>query len=62
MTGDLVDVVRHVADLLTVFGERLRAGELIITGSIVPPVWLAGKEEIRYRLDPVDTISIKLEA
>jgi 2-keto-4-pentenoate hydratase len=62
MTGDLVDIVRHVADLLTVFGERLRAGELIITGSIVPPVWIAGNEEIRYRLDPVDTISIKLEA
>lgn len=62
MTGDLVDIVRHVAGLLTVFGERLRAGELIITGSIVPPVWIGGKEEIRYRLDPVDTVSIKLEA
>jgi 2-keto-4-pentenoate hydratase len=62
MTGGLVDIVRHVADLLSVFGERLRAGELIITGSIVPPVWIAGNEEICYRLDPVDTVSIKLEA
>lgn len=61
MTGDLIDNVRHVADLLTAFGERLRAGEVIITGSIVPPVWIAGKEKFRYTLDPVDTISIDLD-
>jgi 2-keto-4-pentenoate hydratase len=62
LTGDLVDIVGHVADLLAAFGERLRAGEVIITGSIVPPVLVAGNEEIRYTLDPVDTISIHLEA
>jgi 2-keto-4-pentenoate hydratase len=62
MTGDLIDNVRHVADLLTAFGECLRAGEIIITGSIVPPVSIAGQEEIRYTLDPVDTISINLDA
>jgi 2-keto-4-pentenoate hydratase len=62
MTGDLVDNVRHVADLLTALGERLRAGQVIITGSIVPPVGLAGEEEIRFRLDPVDTISTNFDA
>jgi 2-keto-4-pentenoate hydratase len=62
LTGDLVDIVRHVADLLTAFGERLRAGEVIITGSIVPPIGIAGQEEIRFTLDPVDTLSINLEA
>ena len=29
---------RHVADVLAAFGERLRAGDVIITGSIVPPL------------------------
>ena len=61
LTGDLVDNVRHVASLLAAFGEGLRAGQVIITGSIVPPVHIAGKEEIRFTLDPVDTISINLD-
>ena len=62
LTGELVDIVRHVADVVAAFGEKLRAGELIITGSIVPPIWLDGPVEIRYTLDPVDTISIDLES
>ncbi|HET7089907.1 MAG TPA: hypothetical protein VFL17_14820, partial [Anaerolineae bacterium] len=56
----LVDIVRHVADLLAALGERLRAGEVIITGSIVPPLWMESKEDIRFTLDPIDTISISL--
>ena len=58
LTGDLIDIVRHIADLLAALGERLRAGEVIITGSIVPPLWMESKEEIRFTLDPIDTISI----
>lgn len=60
LTGDLVDIVCHVADLLAALGERLRAGEVIITGSIVPPLWMESKEDIRFTLDPIDTISIGL--
>src|SRR5262249_33819706 len=37
-TGKWVDIVRHVADVLAAFGERLRNGEIIITGSVVPPL------------------------
>jgi 2-keto-4-pentenoate hydratase len=62
LTGDLVGVVQHVARLLSAFGEKVRAGEYIITGSIVPPLGFSGKEEIRYTLDPVDTVSVNLEA
>lgn len=62
MTGDLVDNVRHVANLLTALGERLQAGQVIITGSIVPPVGLAGEEEIRFTLDPVGTVSTNFNA
>ncbi|HET7090623.1 MAG TPA: fumarylacetoacetate hydrolase family protein, partial [Anaerolineae bacterium] len=50
LTGGLVDIVRHVADLLAALGERLRAGEVIITGSIVPPLWMESKEDIRFTL------------
>jgi 2-keto-4-pentenoate hydratase len=58
VTGDLIDIVRHVADLLAACGERLQAGELVITGSIVPPIPIAPQDKFRFSLYPVDTISI----
>jgi 2-keto-4-pentenoate hydratase len=62
VTGDLVKITQHVAELLTAVGERLRAGDIIITGSFVPGIPIAGGDEIRYTLDPVDTIAINLAA
>jgi len=58
MTGDILYIVSHVANLLSVFGETLHAGEVIITGSILPPLWIESSEEIHYNLDPIDTISL----
>ena len=60
LTGDTVSIVQHVADLLPVFGEKLRAGELIITGSIVPPITIQGGDEIRFTLKPIDTITLNI--
>jgi 2-keto-4-pentenoate hydratase len=57
-TGELVDIVRHVADLLAAFGERLRADEVIITGSITPPLWIAPGEQLAFTLDPVGSVSV----
>ena len=62
MTGDLIDIVRHVADTLDAFDERLRAGQIIITGSIVPPLWVEAGEEVVFQLDPIGTISIRFAA
>lgn len=59
-TGELVGIVQHVANSLAALGPGLRAGELIITGSIVPLIWIEEQEEVRYTLDPVDTISVNL--
>ena len=59
LTGELVDIIRHVANLLSVFGESLQAGQLIITGSITPPIWAEPGDEIRFQLDPVDAISVR---
>src|SRR5215831_12398259 len=44
-TGEWVGIVRHVADVLAAFGERLRSGEIIITGSVVPPLTIEPDEE-----------------
>jgi len=52
-TGKLLDLVAHVADTLSAAGERLRSGDVIICGSVVPPIELrAGDREIAFRLDP----------
>lgn len=61
-TGELIDIVRHVADLLTAFGERLRAGQVIITGSITPPLWVEPGEELAFNLDPVGSVSVRFAA
>jgi 2-keto-4-pentenoate hydratase len=59
-TGPWIDIVRHVADVLAAFGERLRAGEIIITGSVVPPLVLEPDErDIAFALDPVGTVSVR---
>ena len=58
-TGDPVELLRHLANLLAAFGERLRAGEFVITGSVVPPIFLERPyEAIRFDLDPVGSVSV----
>lgn len=39
-TGRLVEIVALVARMAAAFGEKVRAGDVIITGSITPPVML----------------------
>jgi 2-keto-4-pentenoate hydratase len=59
LTGNIVGIVRHVADLLGAFGERLAAGEIIIGGSVVPPLLIEADEtNIVFELDPVGSVSV----
>jgi 2-keto-4-pentenoate hydratase len=58
-TGKLVDIVRDVADLLAAFGERLSAGDIVIAGSVVPPLLVEADETaVAYALDPIGRISV----
>jgi 2-keto-4-pentenoate hydratase len=58
-TGKIVDIVRHVADLLAAFGEKLAAGDVIIAGSVVPPLFIEADETgVAYTLDPVGKVSV----
>lgn len=61
-TGDLLDIVRHVADLLAAFGERLRVGQLVITGSVVPPLFVEPGEEVVFALEPIGGVSVRFAA
>src|SRR5262245_19150231 len=59
LTGKLVDIVRHVADLLAAFGEQLSAGDVIIAGSVVAPLLVEPDETgVAYALDPIGRISV----
>jgi 2-keto-4-pentenoate hydratase len=61
-TGEWVGIVRHVADVLGAFGERLRAGEIIITGSVVPPLTIEPDEDaITFEVDPIGGITVRFE-
>lgn len=47
--GALADLIRLTADYLGAFGHRLRAGQFIISGSIVPPIPVAPGEEFTFQ-------------
>src|SRR5215475_11801430 len=61
-TGQWVEIVRHVADVLAAFGETLRAGEIIITGSVVPPLALEPNEsDIAFEVDPLGGVAVRFQ-
>src|SRR5215472_1460003 len=58
LTGELITIVGHVADLLSSFGEPLCAGQIIIAGSITPPIWVQAGESLVFHLEPQPPISV----
>jgi 2-keto-4-pentenoate hydratase len=57
-TGELAEVVRLTAELLAASGERLRAGDVVITGSIVTPVKVAPGESVTAEIDPLGSLTV----
>jgi 2-keto-4-pentenoate hydratase len=62
LTGELITIVGHVANLLAHFGETLRAGQVIIAGSITPPIWVQPGETIGFHLEPLQPIFVNFAA
>lgn len=59
-TGKLVDIVRHVADVLAACGERLKADDVIIAGSVIAPIFLGSEDRaLDYALDPVGSVAVR---
>src|SRR5581483_2169117 len=57
--GIIVDIVAHVAGTLAANGEKLSAGDVIITGSLVPPPLIEPDEGgFAYTLDPMAQLSV----
>jgi 2-keto-4-pentenoate hydratase len=61
--GDILGLVRHAADYLGAFGEKLSAGEFLITGStIAPPPQVEAGQHLVYELAGVGTVEVRLVA
>lgn len=60
LTGRYLEVVRTVADTLAAHGELLRAGDVIITGSVIPPVPVGDGSEFTFLLGSSDPISVRV--
>jgi 2-keto-4-pentenoate hydratase len=60
LTGELVEVVRLTAQTLAECGERLRAGEVVITGSALPPQPVAAGQRVEVELGPLGGLSLRL--
>ena len=59
-TGKLADIVRHVADVLAACGEQLKAGEVIIAGSVIAPIFIGGDDRaLDYALDPIGSVAVR---
>ena len=59
LTGGVVEVVSHLSDLLAGQGEMIRAGEVIICGSVVPPVDLFPGMTVEFELHPMEPITLR---
>jgi 2-keto-4-pentenoate hydratase len=60
--GDLVDHVRHAAELLGAAGARLSAGEVLITGAIVVGIRVAPGETWRGDFGPLGELTASFTA
>jgi 2-keto-4-pentenoate hydratase len=60
-TGRIVEILRHVADVVAASGERLRGGQFIIAGSLTPPLFLDPRDHaLSFTLEPIGTVACRL--
>jgi 2-keto-4-pentenoate hydratase len=60
--GDLAELVRLVAGALGACGERLLAGDRIISGALTQPVWVEPGDVVSADLQPLGTLAIRFTA
>ncbi len=60
--GDYIELVRHIADLLAAFGERLAAGQVVITGAVVPPLEVQPGSSVGFRLHTGSEVNVRFKS
>lgn len=60
LTGKVPNLLIHLANTLAAFGERLKAGDVVICGSIMPPPLIEPDEtDFGYELRPIGAVSVQ---
>ncbi len=60
-TGRILDVVAHIATTLAACDECLQRGDVIICGSVVPPLFLDNDDaSVTFALDGIGEVSVRL--
>jgi 2-keto-4-pentenoate hydratase len=59
LVGDPVAALAHLATHLAAFGESVRAGDVLITGSIVPALEIQPGQRLEYRVEPLGELTLK---
>jgi len=60
ITGSYPWIITTVAGALAANGEKLRAGDVIITGSVIPPIPVTEGTDFSFALDPLEPISVRV--
>lgn len=58
LTGNVVDVITHLASLLADHQVTMRSGEIVICGSVIPPITLTPGTRVEFELGPAPAISV----
>ncbi|MHB8573687.1 MAG: 2-keto-4-pentenoate hydratase [Candidatus Dormibacteria bacterium] len=59
--GDAVVILQALAEALDATGEALQAGDVVITGSLVPPVKVGVGQVIRAEISPLGELEVRFQ-
>ena len=59
LTGRVVEIVRSAAATLERYGLSLSAGDVVILGSVVPPIQVATGQAIRVQIAPLGELEVR---
>jgi 2-keto-4-pentenoate hydratase len=61
LTGEIGPVLQALRELLEQNGEALRAGDIVITGSVVPPIEVAPGQRLRTEMSTLGSVEVSFE-
>jgi 2-keto-4-pentenoate hydratase len=59
--AETVVILQALAEALEANGEALRGGDVVITGSLVPPVKVSGGQVMRAEISPLGVIEVRFQ-
>lgn len=61
LTGSIGDVISHLGAHLAGHSMAMRAGDVVICGSVVPPISITSGDRIEFHLRPFEPVVIELD-